>query len=216
MPPARAAIPRFFLYGEPPRDADERFSRRDGRGSQPSLRMAVSSAPMRTATSTSYWSYSPAAARCRPRRRATPSRPLPCSSRPLALRTGFAFAPETEGYVVTLADSLLRDLAREEAAFKRLFLAPTCASLAADPAHTREPPTRCRSSVASWFQGARQRRGRCRTASDGVGQRGARLARAGRLSFRSDQRTRRARRALSREGRAAPAHGSRSRSTRRR
>ncbi len=32
----------------------------------------------------------------------------------------------------------MRDLAREEAAFKRLFLAPTCASLAADPAHMQE------------------------------------------------------------------------------
>src|SRR5262249_24489666 len=46
--------------------------------------------------------------------------------------------PETEGFVVTLADTLLRDLSREESAFRRLFQAPACTSLADDPTNTRE------------------------------------------------------------------------------
>ena len=57
---------------------------------------------------------------------------------PAGVVHGFAFTPETEGYVVTLADTLLRDLARDEPAFKGLFQAPTCASLAGDPTHTQE------------------------------------------------------------------------------
>jgi AraC family transcriptional regulator, transcriptional activator of pobA len=57
---------------------------------------------------------------------------------PAGVVHGFAFTPETDGYVVTLADTLLRDLARDETAFTRLFQAPACASLAADPAHTQE------------------------------------------------------------------------------
>jgi AraC family transcriptional regulator, transcriptional activator of pobA len=57
---------------------------------------------------------------------------------PAGVVHGFAFTPQTEGYVVTLADSLLREISRDEAAFKRLFAAPACTSLADDPTHTQE------------------------------------------------------------------------------
>ena len=132
-----AAIPRFFLYGEPPRDADERFIHVETiadrsrlyewrirphahRDLHQLLVIFTGSGEMQAETQ-SYDFQAPA-----------------LLVAPAGVVHGFAFAPETEGYVVTLADSLLRDLAREEAAFKRLFLAPTCASIAADPAHTQE------------------------------------------------------------------------------
>jgi AraC family transcriptional activator of pobA len=137
MPQARAAIPRFFLYGEPPRDADERFLHVETiadrsrlyewrirphahRDLHQLLVIFTGSGEMQAETQ-NYPFQAPA-----------------LLVAPAGVVHGFAFEPETEGYVVTLADSLLRDLAREEAAFRRLFLAPTCASLAADPAHTQE------------------------------------------------------------------------------
>jgi AraC family transcriptional activator of pobA len=137
MPEPRAAIPRFFLYGEPPRDADERFLHVETiadrsrlydwrirphahRDLHQLLVIFTGSGEMQAETQNHAF-QAPALLVV-----------------PAGVVHGFAFAPETEGYVVTLADSLLRDLAREEAAFKRLFLTPTCASVAADPAHTQE------------------------------------------------------------------------------
>jgi AraC family transcriptional regulator, transcriptional activator of pobA len=137
MPQARAAIPRFFLYGEPPRDADERFLHVETiadrsrlyewrirphahRDLHQLLVIFTGSGEMQAETQ-NYPFQAPA-----------------LLVAPAGVVHGFAFEPETEGYVVTLADSLLRDLAREESAFRRLFLAPACASLAADPAHTQE------------------------------------------------------------------------------
>jgi AraC family transcriptional regulator, transcriptional activator of pobA len=137
MSEPRAAIPRFFLYGEPPRDADERFLhvetiadrsrlyewriRPHAHRDLHQLLVIFTGAGEMQAETQRYAFHAPA-----------------LLVAPAGVVHGFAFAPETEGYVVTLADSLLRDLAREEAAFKRLFLAPACASVAADPTHTQE------------------------------------------------------------------------------
>jgi AraC family transcriptional activator of pobA len=137
MPEPRGAIPRFFLYGEPPRDADERFLhvetiadrsrlyewriRPHAHRDLHQLLVIFTGGGEMQAETLKFVFQAPA-----------------LLIAPAGVVHGFAFAPETEGYVVTLADSLLRDLAREEAAFKRLFLAPTCASLATDPAHTQE------------------------------------------------------------------------------
>jgi AraC family transcriptional regulator, transcriptional activator of pobA len=137
MSEPRAAIPRFFLYGEPPRDADERFLhvetiadrsrlydwriRPHAHRDLHQLLVIFTGGGEMQAETQSYAFRAPALLIV-----------------PAGVVHGFAFAPETEGYVVTLADSLLRDLAREETAFKRLFLAPTCASLTADPGHTEE------------------------------------------------------------------------------
>ena len=137
MSEPRAAIPSFFLYGEPPRDADERFLhvetiadrsrlyewriRPHAHRDLHQLLVIFTGAGEMQAETQRYAFHAPA-----------------LLVAPAGVVHGFAFAPETEGYVVTLADSLLRDLAREEAAFKRLFQAPTCASLAADPTHTQE------------------------------------------------------------------------------
>jgi AraC family transcriptional regulator, transcriptional activator of pobA len=137
MTEPRAAIPRFFLYGEPPRDADERF-------------MHVETIADRSRLYE--WRIRPHAHRDLHQilviftgggqmQAETQSHSFNAPTlliAPAGVVHGFAFAAETDGYVVTLADTLLRNLAREEAAFKRLFLAPTCASLAADPAHAQE------------------------------------------------------------------------------
>jgi AraC family transcriptional activator of pobA len=132
-----AAIPRFFLYGEPPRDADERFLHVETIADRSRLYQ---------------WRIRPHAHRdlhqllviftgggemqAETQRQSFQAPALLIV--PSGVVHGFAFEPETEGYVVTLADTLLRDLAREEAAFKRLFAAPTCTSLSADPAYTQE------------------------------------------------------------------------------
>ena len=137
MSEPRAAIPRFFLYGEPPRDADERFLHVETiadrsrlydwrirphahRDLHQILIIFTGGGEMQAET-----------------QRYTFQAPTLLVA-PAGVVHGFVFSPETEGYVVTLADTLLRDLGREETAFKRLFQAPTCTSLASDPAHTQE------------------------------------------------------------------------------
>jgi len=137
MSEPRDAIPRFFLYGEPPRDADERFLHVETiadrsrlydwrirphahRDLHQILVIFTGGGEMQAET-----------------QRYTFQAPTLLVA-PAGVVHGFVFSPETEGYVVTLADTLLRDLGREETAFKRLFQAPTCTSLAADPAHTQE------------------------------------------------------------------------------
>jgi AraC family transcriptional activator of pobA len=57
---------------------------------------------------------------------------------PAGVVHGFSFAEDTEGYVVTLADTLLRDLARDERSFRSLFADANCASLDEDPVHFQE------------------------------------------------------------------------------
>ncbi len=137
MSEPRAAIPRFFLYGEPPRDADERF---------------VHVETIADRSRFYDWRIRPHAHRDLHQlliifsgggdmQAETDSKPFLAPAllvAPAGVVHGFLFMPETEGYVVTLADTLLRDLSREEAAFKRLFQAPACVSLASDPAHTQE------------------------------------------------------------------------------
>ncbi len=137
MSEPRAAIPRFFLYGEPPRDADEHFVhvetiadrsrlydwriRPHAHRDLHQLLVIFSGGGEMQAETDSY-----------------PFRAPTLLITPAGVVHGFAFTPETEGYVVTLADALLHDLAREEAAFRRLFQAPACASLVSDPAHLEE------------------------------------------------------------------------------
>jgi len=137
MPEPRTAIPRFFLYGEAPRDADERFLhvetiadrsrlyewriRPHAHRDLHQLLLILTGGGEMQAETQRYTFQAPALL-------VTPD----------GVVHGFAFTPETEGYVVTLADTLLRDLARDEPAFKGLFQAPTCASLVDDPTHAEE------------------------------------------------------------------------------
>jgi AraC family transcriptional activator of pobA len=137
MSEPRAAIPRFFLYGEPPRDADERFVHVETIADRSRLYQ---------------WRIRPHAHRdlhqlliilagggeMQAEAQSHAFRAPTLLIAPAGVVHGFDFTPETEGYVVTLADTLLRDLGREEPAFKRLFQAPACASLTADPGHTQE------------------------------------------------------------------------------
>jgi len=137
MRESRTAIPRVFLYGEPPRDADERFLhvetiadrsrlyewriRPHAHRDLHQLLLIFTGVGEMQAETLQLDFQAPALLVV-----------------PAGVVHGFAFTPQTEGYVVTLADTLLRDLSREETAFKRLFQAPACASLADDPTHTQE------------------------------------------------------------------------------
>jgi AraC family transcriptional regulator, transcriptional activator of pobA len=133
----QAVIPRFFLYGEPPRDADERFlhvetiadrSRLHDWRIQPHahrdlhhlLAIFTGSGEMEAET------------------QRQPFRAPALLIVPAGVVHGFSFAENTEGYVVTLADTLLRDLARDERSFRSLFALANCASLEADPVHVQE------------------------------------------------------------------------------
>jgi AraC family transcriptional regulator, transcriptional activator of pobA len=137
MRESQVPIPRFFLYGEPPRDADERFvhvetiadrSRVNDWRIQPhahrdlhQLLILISGGGEMEAESERKPFQAPALLIV-----------------PAGVVHGFSFVEGTEGYVVTLADTLLRDLAREERSFRRLFANAECASLQADPAHLQE------------------------------------------------------------------------------
>lgn len=137
MSEPRAPIPRFSLYGEPPRDADERFVHVETIADRSRLYdwrirphahrdlhqlLVIFSGGGEMQAETDSHSF----------------RAPTLLVAPAGVVHGFVFTPETDGFVVTLADTLLRDLAREEFAFKRLFQAPACASLASDPAQVQE------------------------------------------------------------------------------
>jgi len=134
---AQDAIPRFFLYGEPPRDPGERFvhvetiaarSRVNDWRIQPHAHrdlhqlLVISSGGGEMEAETQRQGF----------------RAPALLIVPAGIVHGFSFAEDTEGYVVTLADTLLRDLARDESSFRRLFVNPNCASLESDPVHFEE------------------------------------------------------------------------------
>lgn len=133
----RSPVPRFFLYGEPPQDPDERFVHVESiadrsrlydwhirphghRGLHQVLVISSGGGEMQAET----------------QRQAFEAPAL--LTVPAGVVHGFAFFPETEGYVVTFAEALFRDLVRQEPAFRPLFMAASCASLAGDPAQEQE------------------------------------------------------------------------------
>lgn len=133
----QAVIPRFFLYGEPPRDAGERF-------------LHVETIADRSRIND--WRIQPHAHRdlhqllviftgageMQAETRRQPFRAPALLIVPAGVVHGFSFAEDTEGYVVTLADTLLSDLARDERSFRSLFADANCVSLEADPVHLQE------------------------------------------------------------------------------
>ncbi len=133
----QVAIPRFFLYGEPPRDADERF---------------VHVETIADRSRVHDWRIQPHAHRdlhqlliiirgggeMEAESQRLPFRAPALLIVPAGVVHGFSFAVDTEGYVVTLADTLLGDLARDERSFRNLFAGADCVSLAADPVHVQE------------------------------------------------------------------------------
>lgn len=133
----QAAIPRFFLYGEPPRDAGERF---------------VHVETIADRSRVNDWRIQPHAHRdlhqllvilrgggeMEAETRRQPFRAPALLIVPAGVVHGFSFAEDTEGYVVTLADTLLRDLARDERSFRSLFADANCTSLDEDPEHLQE------------------------------------------------------------------------------
>ena len=133
----QAAIPRFFLYGEPPRDAGERF---------------VHVETIADRSRVNDWRIQPHAHRdlhqllviftgggeMEAETRRQPFRAPALLIVPAGVVHGFSFAEDTEGYVVTLADALLRDLARDESTFRSLFADANCASLGDDPVQLQE------------------------------------------------------------------------------
>jgi AraC family transcriptional activator of pobA len=133
----QAAIPRFFLYGEPPRDAGERF-------------LHVETIADRSRIND--WRIQPHAHRdlhqllviftgggeMEAETRRQPFRAPALLIVPAGVVHGFSFAEDTEGYVVTLADTLLRDLARDETSFRSLFADANCVSLNEEPIQLQE------------------------------------------------------------------------------
>jgi AraC family transcriptional regulator, transcriptional activator of pobA len=133
----QALIPRFFLYGEPPRDAEERF---------------VHVETISDRSKVNDWRIQPHAHRDLHQllviftgggemEAETQRLPFFAPSLlivPAGVVHGFSFARDTEGYVVTLADTLLNELARDERSFRNLFAAANCASLESDPGHFQE------------------------------------------------------------------------------
>ncbi len=133
----QALIPRFFLYGEPPRDAEERF----GHVETISDRNRVND-----------WLIQPHAHRDLHQllvlftgggEMEAETQRLPFGAPtllivPAGVVHGFSFAQDTEGYVITLAETLLSELARDERSFRALFAAANCASLESDPALLQE------------------------------------------------------------------------------
>ena len=134
---SRSPVPRFFLYGEPPRDSGERFVhvetiadrsrlydwhiRPHGhRDLHQILVIFTGGGEMQAETQRQPFS-------------APALLTVPCG-----VVHGFTFVPETEGYVLTFAETLFRVLAREEPAFRPLFAAASCASLAGDPAEKED------------------------------------------------------------------------------
>jgi AraC family transcriptional activator of pobA len=115
-----ASVPRFFLYGEPPRDADERFVHIETIADRSRLHdweirahthrdlhqllvILGGSGSMR-AENTSHAFAAPALLLV-----------------PAGVVHAFVFEKDTRGYVVTVAESALADLALREPAFRALF-----------------------------------------------------------------------------------------------
>jgi AraC family transcriptional activator of pobA len=133
----RALIPRFFLYGEPPRDAQERF---------------VHVETISDRSRINDWRIQPHAHRdlhqllviftgggeMEAETQRLPFHAPALLIVPAGVVHGFSFAQDTEGYVVTLADTLLNELARDERSFRDLFAAANCVSLESDPGHFQE------------------------------------------------------------------------------
>jgi AraC family transcriptional activator of pobA len=131
------AIPRFFLYGEPPRDPGARF---------------VHVETIADRSRVHDWRIQPHAHRdlhqllvifsgggemeAETQRQAFRAPALLIV--PAGIVHGFSFAEDTEGYVITLADTLLRELARDERSFRKLFANAICASMESDPVHFQE------------------------------------------------------------------------------
>lgn len=133
----RSPVPRFFLYGEPPRDPGERFvhvetiadrSRRYDWRIRPHGHRALHQVLVIFA----------GGGEMEAETQRQPFKAPALLTVPAGVVHGFAFLPETEGYVVTFAEALFSELARHEPAFRPLFIASSCASLAGDPAEEQE------------------------------------------------------------------------------
>ena len=134
---SRSPVPRFFLYGEPPRDPDERFVHVETIADRSRLYdwkirphghralhqvLVISSGGGEMQAETQRHSFEGPA----------------LLTVPAGVIHGFAFFPDTEGYVITFAEALFRELCRSEPAFRPLFVAASCASLAGDLAQQQE------------------------------------------------------------------------------
>lgn len=134
---ARAPVPRFFLYGEPPRDPDERFVHVETIADRSRLYdWHIRPHAHRSLHQVLVISSGGGEMQAEALRHSFQAPAL--LTVPAGVIHGFAFSPETEGYVVTFAETLFRDLARQEPAFRPLFTSASCASLAADPAEEQE------------------------------------------------------------------------------
>lgn len=134
---SRSPVPRFFLYGEPPRDPHERFVHVETIADRSRLYdWRIRPHGHRDLHQVLAIFSGGGEMQAEAQRQAFRSPAL--LTIPAGVVHGFAFLPETEGYVVTFAEALYRNLAREEPAFRQLFTAARCASLATDRSEEQE------------------------------------------------------------------------------
>lgn len=134
---SRSPVPRFFLYGEPPRDPDERFVhvetiadrsrlhdwriRPHGHRGLHQMLIVFSGGGVMQAETQRQPFEAPA-----------------LLTVPAGVVHGFSFLAETEGYVVTFAETLFGEIARDEPVFRSLFASAHCVPLAGDPHEARD------------------------------------------------------------------------------
>lgn len=130
-------VPRFFLYGEPPRDPHERFVHVETIADRSRLYdWHIRPHGHRALHQVLAVFRGGGEMQAEAQRQSFMAPAL--LTIPAGVVHGFKFFPETEGYVVTFAEALFGRLAREEAVFRRLFVTASCASLGGDPAEEQD------------------------------------------------------------------------------
>jgi AraC family transcriptional activator of pobA len=116
-------IPRFFLYGEPPREVGDRFLHLESiddrtRPANWNIR------PHAHANLSHVFCIASGGGRMRADTEALPFEGPCLLMVPPNVAHGLAYRPETAGFVLTISDAYLQDLMRREAELRAVFLAP--------------------------------------------------------------------------------------------
>ncbi len=135
---ARAApVPRFFLYGEPPREAEERFVHVETIAD----RSRLYDWRIRAHAHRDLYQFLLILAGGGEMQAETLSQPFQAPALlivPAAVVHAFTFEEETRGYVITVAEQAVRDLAQREPVFLSAFETAACVRLVADQPETQD------------------------------------------------------------------------------